>query len=432
MTRKLRKERVWRFKGGRGEIQRKRKQFVTRARFETKESLCLGLINCDGLSTATWIDIKSSVETQKLDLVFILETKRREEDVKEPLDIPGYVAIEILRSNEDEDKGGGGIAVLCKQKDGLIFSEHNPDIIDKQCLFVRKERQWIVITSEIRKTAVCGLYLGCQNGTDSHGMWNDLIYTQVQSEIVELRKKGYRIVLLGDFNGHIGNVLGQGVPGNHPEINSNGWRFLSFLKSADLIHVNGAVRTPGDWGSRMSEGLWTRQRGGRSTILDYGVVSKEHMDTVINMRVDDNGTMPCGKSDHNWLVLFVKDNFIKQSRRVVLEEVKEVWDINEESDWKPFTDEIKKNILSLDKCSIDKYASSLSGCLLDSLKLVFGTKKIKAPTNKVALPNGIVAELKRRKELKQKFLLAQKEWTNNVAKSVLQTDPQIWYSLSKN
>ena len=71
---------------------------------------------------------------------------------------------------------------------------------------------------------------------------------------------------------------------------------------------------------------------------------------------------------------------------------------------------------------ICKYASSLSECLLDSLKSVFGTKKIKAPTNKDALPNGIVAELKRRKELKQKFLLAQKEWTNNVAKSVSFTD----------
>ena len=415
MTRKPQRRRLWRSYGHRGETQKKRKQFVTRAGFDQKDNLLLGLINCDGLSTATWLEIKSSVELRHLDLVFILETKRREEEVREPLDIAGYVSIENLRSNENEDKGGGGIAVLCKQKDGLVFSVYNPDITDKQCMFVRKERQWVVITSEVRKTAVCGLYLGCQNSSDSHGLWNDLIYLQVQSEIIKLRQDGFRIILLGDFNAHIGAVLGQGIPGNHSEINSNGWRFLSFLKTADLIHVNGAVRSPNDWASKITEGIWTRQRAGRSTILDYGVISKEHADTVIKLEIDDKGSMPCGKSDHNWLVMSVKDNFIKQNRKLVVEEVKEVWDINEESDWAPFTKDVKSKISSVDKSSVDKYASSLSGVLINSLKTIFGTKKIKLPTKRVALPKGIVAELKKRKELKQNFLLAQREWTNSVA-----------------
>ena len=417
MGRTPQRHRLWRTRGGRGEQQRTEKKFVTRAAYTCKEDLRLGLLNCDGLGTATWVDVRSTVETQRLDLVFLLETKRRDEDVNEPLEIPGYMTIEKLRSDVNEDKNGGGIAVLCKQKEGLSFKAYDPDISDRQSVFVRNERQWVTIESESRKTAVCGLYLGCQNSKDNHGIWNDLIYNQVLIEVGCLRKKGYRIILLGDFNGHIGSVLGQGIPGNHSEINANGWRLLSFLKNADLIHINGAVTNPGDWASKVTKGLWTRQRGGRSTILDYGVISTEHQNTVVKMEIDDEGKLPCGNSDHNWLLLTVKDNFVKQNRKSVVDEQKEVWNINEESDWEPFTHFINKRIQEMDKSSITNYANSLSGAIISGLKLVFGVKTVKTPTNRVALPEGIVKELKKKKEIKLSFLKAQKEYSDKCAKS---------------
>ena len=147
-----------------------------------------------------------------------------------------------------------------------------------------------------------------------------------------------------------------------------------------MIHINGAVTNPGDWTSKITKGLWTRQRGGRSTILDYGVVSKEHVDTVVKMEIDDEGKLPCGNSDHNWLLLIVKDNFVKQNRKMVVEEIKEVWNISQESDWKPFTAYIESKIQSVDESTITKHANCLSGALLNGLKSVFGLKKIKAQT----------------------------------------------------
>ena len=417
MTRTLQRRRLWRKKDGRGGQQENRKKFQTREAFSQKEDLRLGLLNVDGLGIATWMDVKTSVEKERLDLVFLLETKRREEDVLEQLEIPGYEIIERLRSNESGDKMGGGIAILCKQKDGLVFKLHDPDILDKQCMFVRKERQWVTITSESRKTAVCGLYLGCQNSQDSYGIANDIIYNQIQTEMIKLRKGGFRIILLGDFNGHIGCVLGQGIPGNHSEINTNGYRLLSFLKSADLVHVNGAMLNPGDWSTKITQGLWTRQRGGRSTILDYGVISREHLNTVVSMKIDDQGNLPCGNSDHNWLFLIVKDNFVRQNRKPVVDEIRKSWNIDENSDWKSFTEHVNKEIETIDKTSITKYANSLSGVLLDGLKSVFGFKKTQIKTNRVALPKGIVYELKKRKELKQIFLKAQKQWSDKCALS---------------
>ena len=95
--------------------------------------------------------------------------------------------------------------------------------------------------------------------------------------------------MAGDFNAHIGCVLGQGVVGNKPLINENGIRFLEFLRTSGCKHINGECRIPGQWETKLTRGLWTRQRVGSSTIIDYGVVSVEHLSSVKSMYIDDGG-----------------------------------------------------------------------------------------------------------------------------------------------
>ena len=73
--------------------------------------------------------------------------------------------------------------------------------------FVRRERKWITVDSQSYKTAFCGVYAGFQAYDDRHGAWNDAIYAVLRSEILQLRVKGYRIVLVGDFNYHVGDSL---------------------------------------------------------------------------------------------------------------------------------------------------------------------------------------------------------------------------------
>ena len=87
--------------------------------------------------------------------------------------------------------------------------------------------------------------------------------------------------LLGDFNGHVGDTPGIGVVGNKPSINNNGRRFIDFLNNSHCVHVNGY--------QHLTTGLWTRQRAGISTILDYGVIASEHLPSVVSMLIDDQG-----------------------------------------------------------------------------------------------------------------------------------------------
>ena len=144
--------------------------------------------------------------------------------------------------------------------------------------------------------------MGCQYSDDRHHQWNSTIYRVVQKEAFQLRSKGYRVIFLGDFNGHIGDVVGEGVPGNASDVNANGRKFLDFLEITDSKHVNGD--------RRLTTGLWTRQRGGSKSIIDFAVVSSEHMNTVISLLVDDCGELG-GGSDHNWLILDLTDNFVR-------------------------------------------------------------------------------------------------------------------------
>ena len=55
------------------------------------------------------------------------------------------------------------------------------------------------------KTAICGGYFGCQHPDNRNAGWNEAIYDVIHREAVTLRAQGYRVVIMADFNGHVGN-----------------------------------------------------------------------------------------------------------------------------------------------------------------------------------------------------------------------------------
>ena len=311
----------------------------------SRDSLTSAFLNIDGLSDAKYVDVTNFVNEVSPDIFFLLESKRRAEDVGSDIAINGYDHTEIKRSDAAGDKPGGGIVYYTKNTGGVLFNKHSPSISHQGLEYVQNERVWVTVQSQNCKTAFCSVYLGCQYSDDNkHKEWNDGIYWVLRLEAVALRSAGYRLQFLGDFNGHIGNVVGQGVPGNSPDINPNGKRFLDFLLACDLRHVNGELRDMGDPESRICKGLWTRQRGNSKSIIDFVGVSAEHIDSVMSMNVDDSGSYG-GGSDHNWSWVKMKDKFrilvpVKRSPKK-----KKVWNIDDSQDWTNFKDEIVKQFL---------------------------------------------------------------------------------------
>ena len=86
--------------------------------------------------------------------------------------------------------------------------------------------------------------------------------------------------------------------GNNPDVNPNGYRFLDFLDSCNLRHINGECWVSGQLESKICRGLWTRQWANFRLIVDYAGVSAEDVGSVLSMTVDDVGTLG-GDSDHN-------------------------------------------------------------------------------------------------------------------------------------
>ena len=275
-----------------------------------QNQLSTSFLNVDGLTDASLADVRSYASLRSPDIFFLLETKRRMEEVGTDISVVGYDLTEIKRSDTANDKQGGGIAFYTKNIGGVLFKHHTPDIPHADLAYVENERHWVTVETQHSKTACCGLYLGCQFSDDRNKEWNEGIFWVLQQEILHLRSQGFRIQLVGDFNSHIGSLDGQGVQGNNPIINKNGEQFLSFLMVNDLSHVNGAHRYEEDGMRKLCTGLWTRQRGISCSVIDYAVMSTEHLNSVVSMLVDENGVYG-GGSDHNWIEITLIDKFTK-------------------------------------------------------------------------------------------------------------------------
>ena len=68
-------------------------------------SLNLGMLNVDGLSASTFEDLKSALVKKSLDVLVVLETKRRHEELGSDINIDGYSLHESRRSDAAEDRG---------------------------------------------------------------------------------------------------------------------------------------------------------------------------------------------------------------------------------------------------------------------------------------------------------------------------------------
>ena len=357
-------------------------------------TLSTSYLNVDGLSDAKLADIVSFTEQRSPDIFFLLETKRRVEEIGSDINIDGYELIEIRRSDTADDRQGGGIACYFKNTKNMVFKTHFPAINQADLVYVDNERLWITVETQQTKTAICGVYLGCQFSDDRNSNWNDGIFWILQQEVSSLRADGYRVLLVGDFNGHIGNIAGQGIPGNNADINKNGERFLEFLMNNNLTHINGAPTHDG--ASQICKGVWSRQRGPSRSIIDFSVLPSEHMRSVLSMFIDDKGAYG-GRSDHNWSEIVLEDriaHFIKVDSRP---KRKKVWNIKDDQDWTAFKASIAEN---LQRHNFSNKSEEELASLVASIFTCAGASSIgckddpKRKSSRTTLPPHIVKALK--------------------------------------
>ena len=379
----------------------RRNDFEDMSELTRKKSFVIGLLNIQGVSEQGIEDLKRIVHLQDVQMLCLVETHVRKED-KDGISIPGFDSHQSLR--EGNEKKGGGLAILTR-KGGIVFSRHQPSVKALELGYVTKERLWVTYSSQQDKTAVCCMYLACANKDNSHVAWNKGILKVVGEEIFHLRGKGYRIILQGDMNSWVGSDLSKGgIPGNKRKTTGNGEAFKDFLKASNLVHLNGACRVPGDWNTRVSQGLWTRHGpdNSSSSVLDYSVISGEHFESVVDMVVDEHGKLG-GDSDHNLVISRFRDKFMVKNK-VLPPTSKEGWDITEDLDWGKFKEVVVDSVAALGDTvkrtsGVQSLSNTITTILTKGMREGVGRRVTNNRVSMKVYPKDVVKLMKENREL---------------------------------
>ena len=202
---------------------------------DRRSTIGLAFLNVNGWNEVVKDDVEKAMECMNVDIFSLVETnaKKKPGDYRPPVKVEGCRVIEVQREGVGA-RLGGGIACVVRKSTGVVVTRHDPMISNPERNYVASERLWVKYKSDHGKSAICTTYLGFQADDNRHQEWNEGIYEVLAEEIRALRGDGYRVILQGDFNAWVGNVLEQGgIPGNRQKITKNGELFLSFLADGE-------------------------------------------------------------------------------------------------------------------------------------------------------------------------------------------------------
>ena len=207
----------------------------------------------------------------------------------QPNDLPPYDGYSTWNTERSgSDKGGGGLTILYKES--LVAHQWTPPV-PQDLEYISNERQWLLITSQQDRCAFLHCYIACQNPSDSFIKGNEDLFHLLTKEAIQLRKMGYRVLAMGDFNSRVGQL--KGLERNTPDTNRNQPMFMTFITEVNLLIINTLP---------IAKGLFTRFMNntglpGTKSLLDYGLIDNEHANTVTTFTIDEEARFSAG-SDH--------------------------------------------------------------------------------------------------------------------------------------
>ena len=188
--------------------------------------------NANGFSSSEKKEYVEEAMEQGVKIMCISETHLRIGNQEDLSRFEGYGIITNERGFGD--KIGGGLLTLIKP--GVSYLAWKP--IDKEFPETAKEKDWILVHEGAEKLALCFVYMAAQSTVNEDFMeWNRRLYCAIQRDVETISSKEYKCVIMGDFNGHVGNGP-DGIPGNSWRVNYNGELLQNFLRVNNMIMVN--------------------------------------------------------------------------------------------------------------------------------------------------------------------------------------------------
>ena len=193
-------------------------------------------------------------------MVTIVETHLSEQDRTE--EIPGYKMIRRERNN--------------KEKGGIIIYYKNALEYTLTLIPTTKELEentvWLRLANSRIKIKIGVIYMP-QESTTSKGELQD-IYNKIASEIETSLTAGEKMLLVGDFNCKVGNI----VPCNNVIV-SKGEKMLTKMMTKYNLNLANATDK--------CIGVWTREERDSKSVLDYVILKQEDMTYLKAINIDE-------------------------------------------------------------------------------------------------------------------------------------------------
>ena len=160
-------------------------------------------------------------------------------------------------------------------------------------------------------------------------------YEVIEKSITNYTEKNNKIILVGDFNGKVGNDE-NGITNGETSITTNGKRIRSMVRTLNLGILNRHAKF---------EEKWTRvntKNSNEKSIIDYAICSKTLSKDFIKVLIDHQETYKIkgkNKSDHNTFIIDIEKTVNNNKIHP-----KHSWKINNNTNWSTYKNVIENEI----------------------------------------------------------------------------------------
>ena len=253
----------------------------------------------------------------------------------------------------------------------------------------------MLLNSGSKKCAFLHVYVACESHrNDSFLQWNEDLFYLITQEALKLKKQGFTVIAMGDFNSRIGRV--PGLEFNHPDSNRNAPMFLNFITEVNLVIMNTLPVTKGTFTRFMN----SSGAPGTQSLLDYGLIDAEQSHTVTSFVIDEDARFDCG-SDHALLeckIIFDHVPHIAWSYQDAIQ-----YNLQNVSDFSKYQEMLDDNAATIslthfEKLSSDEMLPHLTESINQSAIKSFGLK-VKRKKSGRKLPGHLIKLFKTKNDL---------------------------------
>ena len=263
----------------------------------------INFLNIQGLSQRKFMEIENKMEN---DIFLLVETQLKQDKLKH------QEKTRVLNKMRDiTDRKGGGLMTVWRENSNINIEEiktKHRDIMMIKCNMGKKEFFCVIIymsTNDLERNLI------------------------IKKELVEIINKmeENNLMIVGDFNGHIGFVGEQ-------EINKNGKIVLSLMEENNLILMNDDERC---------KGVTTWQQGNKKSSIDFVLCNMGMNELIKRMKIDEERE-EIDLSDHNLITIDIEiENKGKKFSKAQDDEETIYYRINE-NNRNQFIEEIKEEL----------------------------------------------------------------------------------------